>query len=71
MIVCHCAAVSDSTIARHIDEGVSSVAEITQLTGAGRHCAPCREEIASLLSERLPMFRPSADGRADQVVAAL
>jgi nitrite reductase (NADH) large subunit len=70
MIVCHCAGVSDSTIARHIEQGVTSVAEITRLTGAGRRCGPCREEIATLLSERLPMYGgPSTEGRADLVAA--
>jgi bacterioferritin-associated ferredoxin len=71
MIVCHCAGVSDSTIARYIDGGASSVDEIIHLTGAGRRCAPCREEIASLLSERLPMFRPSAEPGPSQVAASL
>lgn len=52
MIVCHCAGVSDSTIARHIEEGAASVSEIARLTGAGRRCAPCRQEIANLLNER-------------------
>jgi bacterioferritin-associated ferredoxin len=61
MIVCHCAGVSDSTIARHIEEGATSVADIVRLTGAGRRCAPCREEIANLLVGRqsLPLFRDS------------
>lgn len=50
MIVCHCAGVSDSTIARVIQQGAASVADVTALTGAGRCCSPCREEIANLLS---------------------
>jgi bacterioferritin-associated ferredoxin len=49
MILCHCAAVTDATIARLIDEGAKSVAEITRRCGAGRCCVSCREEISSML----------------------
>jgi bacterioferritin-associated ferredoxin len=49
MIVCHCAAVTDSTIERLIGEGASSVAEIARRCGAGRCCSPCRDEIGAIL----------------------
>ena len=49
MIVCHCVGVSDGTIRKLIEAGAASVGEITRRCGAGRCCAPCREEIASLL----------------------
>ena len=49
MIVCHCAGVTDGTIRKLIEAGASSVGEIARRCGAGRCCAPCREEIASLL----------------------
>ena len=49
MIVCHCAAVTDTAIERLIDEGARSVAEIARRCGAGRCCAPCRDEITALL----------------------
>jgi bacterioferritin-associated ferredoxin len=49
MIVCHCAGVSDATIARLVESGVSTLAEITRRTGAGRCCEPCRDEIRGLL----------------------
>lgn len=54
MIVCHCANVTDRAIADLIEAGVSSVREITQRTGAGRCCAPCRSEIACLLRSAAP-----------------
>lgn len=57
MILCHCAAVTDRTIASLIDEGATSVAEIIRRCGAGRCCASCREEIAAML----PSPRPAAD----------
>ncbi len=50
MIVCHCVGVSDAMIRKLIAAGASSVGEITRRCGAGRCCAPCREEIASLLN---------------------
>jgi bacterioferritin-associated ferredoxin len=49
MIVCHCAAVTDSTIERLIGAGATSVAEIARRCGAGRCCTPCREEIVAML----------------------
>ena len=49
MIVCHCAAVTDSAIERLIDDGATSVAEIARRCGAGRRCAPCRDEIIAML----------------------
>lgn len=49
MIVCHCVGVTDTMIRKLIAAGASSVADITRRCGAGRCCAPCRDEIASLL----------------------
>lgn len=71
MIVCHCAGVSDTTITSHIEAGAASVAEIVRLTGAGRRCAPCREEIAHLLTSRLPMFGRSAETGSNPFLASL
>jgi len=52
MIVCHCVGASDTMIERLIEEGASSLAEIARRCGAGRCCAPCRQEIAALLYSR-------------------
>jgi bacterioferritin-associated ferredoxin len=49
MILCQCAGVSDATVCRVIREGAASVSDVTRRCGAGRCCAPCREEIAALL----------------------
>jgi bacterioferritin-associated ferredoxin len=51
MIICHCVGVTDGTIRNLIAAGAASVGEITRRCGAGRCCQPCREEIASLLSD--------------------
>ncbi len=60
MILCHCAAVSEATVERLIDEGATSVAEITRRCGAGRSCSPCRDEIL----DRLYAARASQHNRA-------
>lgn len=51
MIVCHCAGVTDSDINQLIRNGASTVKEIVRQSGAGRCCAPCRVEIASLIEQ--------------------
>ncbi len=57
MIVCHCAAVTDTALQELIRSGVRSVKDIVRQTGAGRCCAPCREEIACLIAqESAPAF---------------
>jgi len=59
MIICHCAAVTDSDINQLIRDGASTVKDIIRRSGAGRCCAPCREEIASLLNQ--PQLVPAVD----------
>lgn len=51
MIVCTCTGTTDADIARLVREGVGSVSEVVQRTGAGRCCAPCRDEIREILHE--------------------
>ena len=50
MIVCHCAGVTDHAITALIRDGASTVKDVIRRTGAGRCCAPCRDEIRTLLS---------------------
>ena len=51
MIVCHCAGVTDRAIQQLARDGVQSVKDVIRRTGAGRCCAPCRSEIAAILSQ--------------------
>ncbi len=51
MIVCHCAGVTDDAIRALVRDGVSTVRAIVRRTGAGRCCAPCRDEIRELIDE--------------------
>lgn len=52
MIVCHCAGVTDRAILDLARDGVRTVKDVIRQTGAGRCCAPCRTEIAALLTEQ-------------------
>lgn len=54
MIVCHCAGMTDRDIAQLVEEGVTTLGEITRRCGAGRHCAPCRAELKEMLSAACP-----------------
>jgi len=54
MIVCHCARVTDRAIQQLIRAGARSVKEIVTQSGAGRCCAPCRDEIAALIAAEAP-----------------
>ncbi len=49
MIVCHCAGVTDRVITDVVRAGATTVKDIVQRTGAGRCCAPCRDELRALL----------------------
>jgi bacterioferritin-associated ferredoxin len=51
MIVCACTGTTDADISRLARDGARSVSEIVRRTGAGRCCAPCREEIDRILVE--------------------
>jgi bacterioferritin-associated ferredoxin len=51
MIVCHCTGTTDHAIRRIVGEGVSTVGEITDRTGAGSCCESCRQEIGVLIAE--------------------
>lgn len=49
MIICQCAGMTDRAIGELIRSGAGTVQDIVRRTGAGRCCAPCREEIRRLL----------------------
>jgi len=52
MYVCLCTGVCDSEIKQLVREGVASVAEVMQCTGAGSRCGSCVPEIARLVEEK-------------------
>lgn len=54
MIICHCARVTDRDIRAAIEQGASTVGAVVKTTGAGRCCAPCRDEIRVMLATTQP-----------------
>jgi bacterioferritin-associated ferredoxin len=54
VIICQCMGITETAITEVIRDGASTVREITRRTGAGRCCAPCREEIAAILCRHCP-----------------
>ena len=55
MIVCHCAGVTDRAILQLARDGAQTVQDVVRASGAGRCCAPCRSEIAALLTEHVAL----------------
>ena len=41
MIFCHCAVVGDREVARAIEAGARTVAQVCKATGAGQQCGSC------------------------------
>ncbi len=41
MIVCHCDVVNDTQIARALEQGARTVAQVCGATGAGQRCGSC------------------------------
>jgi bacterioferritin-associated ferredoxin len=48
MLVCHCRAVTDSTIRTAIECGAHNVENVGQMCGAGTNCGGCVSEIERL-----------------------
>ena len=53
MIVCHCVVVNDQQVARAIDQGARTVANVCQATGAGRNCGSCIFTLKRLLCQHV------------------
>ena len=53
MYVCVCKAVTDTHIAKAMDQGACTRRQLMQCTGAGGVCGKCSESIKSLLYERI------------------
>lgn len=53
MIVCHCRVVNDAQIARAVDAGARTVAEVCRATGAGGGCGSCVFSLKGLLCTRI------------------
>ena len=50
MYICHCRAVTDSTIRAAIDAGATSAAEVRRRCGAGSVCGGCYPAVRALVA---------------------
>jgi bacterioferritin-associated ferredoxin len=53
MYVCICQAVTDTVIRRAVDEGVTTLPELSLRTGAGTQCGSCIPMAREILDEAL------------------
>lgn len=50
-VVCYCANVTNGMIKDAIDSGASTLEEVQEVTGAGRVCGVCIENVQHLVEE--------------------
>jgi bacterioferritin-associated ferredoxin len=60
VIVCHCDVVNDAQIARAVEQGARTVAQVCGATGAGRQCGSCVFTVKRIICQQHAV--------ADQVV---
>jgi bacterioferritin-associated ferredoxin len=70
MIVCVCRNVSDRAVARAIDGGARTAAEVARATGAGTSCGCCRATVEALLEARSPCEGGGCEACPRRVAAA-
>ena len=51
MLICHCRAVSDHTVRRHLLDGVRHERDLIVRCGAGGRCGGCLPHLRRLLAE--------------------
>ena len=51
MLICHCRAVSDQTVRRHLRDGVRHERDLMVRCGAGGRCGGCLPHLRRLLAE--------------------
>lgn len=70
MWVCHCRAVSDSSVLQAIAAGAEDESDIARLCGAGTGCGSCHDELRRLCATaRSSVSTPSRLGDEQQLVA--
>jgi bacterioferritin-associated ferredoxin len=52
--ICHCSGTTSSQIIKLLNQGYSSLEEITRMTGAGAGCGGCEQRLCDLLAGELP-----------------
>ena len=56
-MVCLCRGVSERTVAKAIDRGATTIAEVGMACGAGTGCGVCRATIADMIITRVSVRR--------------
>ena len=51
MIVCHCKVVNDRAVAESMHQGARTLANVCNLTGAGKSCGACVFSLKRLMCE--------------------
>jgi bacterioferritin-associated ferredoxin len=51
VIFCHCAVVGDREVARAVEDGAATVAEVCRTTGAGQQCGSCVFSVRRVLCD--------------------
>lgn len=69
MIVCHCEAVSDRTIDRHVAAGCTSLGDLARRCGAGTGCGVCAVELRRRLERAQRAEAAPRNGLATSVAA--
>mgnify|MGYP001568496495 CR=1 FL=1 len=59
MYVCICNAVTDSDIRDAVQDGVSNMRQLGQLTGCGSKCGCCKEQAVEILQQSMAEARES------------
>ena len=59
MYVCICNAVTDSDIRNAVDDGVSNLKQLRELTDCGAKCGSCKEMAVEVLQQALTNKRGS------------
>lgn len=53
MLVCQCLAVSEHDVRRAVEQGASTIEELTGLCGAGGGCGTCHVNLSEVLVDAL------------------
>ena len=69
MIVCLCEALSERNLRRAVRDGACSRFELSQATGAGRHCGNCRCDLKQIVQSELAEMDADAEADALPMVA--
>ena len=71
MYICICHAVTDSTIHKVVNAGVSSFSDLVSATGCGTQCGCCISQVREVMNEALADQGAAASQEQLRVVSSL